>query len=81
MDCLTPRLEEVPKGEWFCPACSLRNRSSYSNVQKQEKEYVINNIRHQKKTQFLEIAHQIGKNFENLFNSMKLSKMIKDEKF
>lgn len=31
MDCLTPPLEEVPAGDWFCSACSLLNRTTSRN--------------------------------------------------
>lgn len=28
IDCLTPKLDSVPLGDWYCPNCSDKNKKS-----------------------------------------------------
>ena len=87
MDCLTPKLNEVPVGAWYCPDCKLKENIE-EKIENENKEikYDTNltrtlNIRNRKKIQFNQIKDSILKDFENYFKQTELFQKFKTEEF
>lgn len=64
--CLTPKLEEIPPGDWFCPNCFEKQKKieiSQDPDQNKEKRTIIT-LRSKKKAQFEELSTEICSMFD-----------------
>ena len=81
LECLTPSLNSVPKGAWFCPECSsaatisLEHKSSWDNPMPFkmsesnlafESHLVTDDIRSRKKQQFFDLKTKVLKEFDEM---------------
>lgn len=69
LECLTPKLDSIPEGAWFCPECETKPQTPAEHrkaeiVEMQQELQKSMDMRSRKKQQFLETRDQISQIFE-----------------
>lgn len=80
LNCLEPKLSQVPDGDWYCPDCiTKQSQDNRHGEVKSENRFV--DLRSRKKQQFMETRDSIISFFENEFESSPLGKQYHSPEF
>lgn len=93
LECLTPSLNSVPKGAWFCPECSVSSLQENSSEQKLENPSILtenrnaeteanlvtDDIRSRKKQQFFDLKVKVFKEFDSMCMSRGFYALLNDQ--
>jgi len=78
LECLSPKLDSVPEGAWFCPECETKPQTPAERKKSDVIEPLLDtqksmDMRSRKKLQFLETRDQISSLFENYIKSSNIT--------
>ena len=83
LECLSPKLESVPEGAWFCPECETKPQTPAEHKKIELFEPLAEtqksmDMRSRKKQQFLETRDQISYLFESYVKNMNVTLELSD---